>query len=102
MTGTPLRATLAAMKHLMALIFGLAVAPLTGCQNACQQLCVELEDFAIECGIAVPQSQLIQCLEDQAGANSRGNRKDCRQNNSPGDIRDEWTCEDMEIYWGDS
>ena len=99
---TALHATLAAMRHMTALGLGLGLAALTGCHNACQHLCVEMEDFAIECGIAVPNSQFIQCLEDQAGTNSRGNRKDCRQNNSPGDIREEWTCEDIEIYWGES
>ena len=53
-----------------------------------------------ETGIVIPAEDLATCIEEQAGAESRNDRKTCRSSNSKSDIRDEWTCEDMDYFFG--
>jgi hypothetical protein len=70
---------------------------LAGC-NACQALCGEMYDYALECGIDVPKEQLKECRQAQANANTpRSERAHCRDYFD--EVRAEWTCEDLAEYW---
>ena len=72
-----------------------------GCHNSCQALCVRLANVAeADCGISVPAEDLADCIERQAGSESRSDRKTCRTSNAKSEIRDEWTCEDMAYFFG--
>ncbi len=82
----------------------LAILSLLGsgaCNNSCQALCVRLAHVAeTDGGIVFPAEDLTACIEEQAGSESRDDRKTCRSSNSKSDIRDEWTCEDMDYFFG--
>jgi hypothetical protein len=72
-----------------------------GCHNSCQALCVRLANVVeTDCGITVPAEDLAECIEQQAGSESRDDRKTCRTSNAKSEIRDEWTCEDMAYFIG--
>ena len=72
-----------------------------GCHNSCQALCVRLANVVEQdCDIVIPSEDLSECIERQAGSESRDNRKTCRTSNGKSDIRDEWTCEDMAYFLG--
>jgi hypothetical protein len=69
-----------------------------GCNNACQALCGEMYDYALECGLPVTKDELKTCRQRQANANTpRSERAQCRANFD--DLRVEWTCEDLADYW---
>ena len=69
-----------------------------GCHNACQDLCKEMYDYALECDLPVTQDELKACYKEQSSPNTpRSERQLCRQNFD--NLRDEWTCEDLSAYW---
>ncbi len=87
------------MRHVLPLIvilIGSALA--SGCNNACQALCGEMYDYALECGFDVSKDELKSCRQDQANANTpRTERQLCRDHFD--DMRAEWTCDDLADYW---
>lgn len=81
-------------------LFGL-VAQLAGCQNACQELCGRMADYAAECGLPpVSDAEMDACIQRQQGsALDKGDRGVCRQFNDPSIIRSQWQCEDLSDYF---
>lgn len=83
-----------------------ALAPLllipllaSGCRNPCQQLCVEIADYAAdECGLEFPDAQLDQCIANHgSGTLEKGEAGTCRD--GLGDVADEWDCGEVEAYF---
>jgi hypothetical protein len=84
--------------------FALAVGLMgaSGCRNACQDLCVELHDYATECGLPVTDDELKSCIDQEKGKESKDDRKVCNEFGDPETLRLEWSCDDMGSYWGTS
>lgn len=77
-----------------------ALLVLSGCHNACQDICVKMKNYAeSECGLVVADDDLATCIDAQAGAASREQRAVCRDYNTQGDIADEWGCEELADYF---
>lgn len=74
-----------------------AVLANAGCHNACQRLCVRMKDYAEECGQTVSDAELTECLDARA---DEGENNVCRDFGSADILRNEWTCDDIAIYWG--
>lgn len=72
---------------------------LSGCQNSCQSLCVRMAKFADECGYNVPDEQVDACIESQKGSASSEDRSVCREFGNLATIEEEWTCDDVSIYF---
>lgn len=86
----------------MRLLLCLAVvasAALSGCRNACQEICPRMADYARDCGFEVSQEEVSACVAAQAGAASREDRAVCRDAGDRATLRAEWTCEDLSDYW---
>ncbi len=84
------------------LLLACAVAPLVvlaGCQNSCQRVCVRLADYAEECGHSVSSSELTECFQQESAATA-DERERCRDFGDAQTMRQEWTCEDIDAYWG--
>jgi hypothetical protein len=75
-----------------------AVSGMTGCNNACQQLCGTMANYAEDCELPVSESEIDTCVEQQAEAPSE-DLKTCRQTGSAEDIRNSWSCETLAEYW---
>ena len=72
---------------------------MTGCRNACQQLCGDIVDYAEECNLSVPDDAKSTCIADhKRGETTRDERGICAENRSS--LKDEWTCDDVEQYIG--
>jgi hypothetical protein len=70
----------------------------TGCHNACQALCKEMYNYALECGYDVTKEELKACYDSQSASETpRSERQLCRDYYA--DLRDEWACEDLADYW---
>ena len=80
---------------LLVLVFGL----LAGCRNACQDICVDMRTVAEECGYVVSDDDFKLCLDEQKGKEARQNLPTCRQFGDEETIREEWTCDDLALYW---
>jgi hypothetical protein len=52
------------------------------------------------CGITVPDGQLQTCLDEQRGKGSKDDRETCRQFGSMNAIEQNWTCEDLQDFFG--
>lgn len=78
------------------LLLGLAALQ-AGCRNECQELCLRLADYAVECGQSVPEAEIDACVEQEASASDK---KVCRDFGDVETIRNEWTCDDLAVYWG--
>lgn len=93
----------------------LALLTLTGCRNACQEVCVELDAIAQDqCNLEFSDEQFKTCISDN---NRRGLRKYLKEKygeEAPtvGDrlatcndvlltIEEDTTCEDIELYFTD-
>lgn len=75
-----------------------ALVLVTGCRNPCQQVCVELRDYAEECGFVVADTEFTSCLEAQKKPED-ADKEFCRDYGDSTTIREEWGCEDLADYW---
>lgn len=71
---------------------------LTACRNDCQQLCLDMADYAEECGHEFPKDQVKSCLDNNANKNLNDAAKDSCTNELPY-LREEWTCDDIGLYF---
>ncbi len=85
---------------------------LTGCRNACQQVCVEMRSYAEECGFTVEDEQFTTCIDEQKRSSIRtyleekygdeaprvSERVDVCSEALPG-LREDWGCDDVELYF---
>ncbi len=69
---------------------------LAGCQNPCQTLCVRMADYAEECGFTVTEADIDTCVEEQG---SPEDATVCREFGNAAQIREEWTCDDLGVYF---
>lgn len=81
------------MRWVLGLVVAFGVA---GCRNPCQSLCVRMMDYAEECGYSVSDADLDACVEEQSDP---ADPSVCRTFGTADQLRDEWTCEDMGVYF---
>jgi hypothetical protein len=87
------------MSGTRSLLLAAAVTVGAGCRNPCQQVCAEMADYAEECSLPVTDADLDACLDRHAEpAPEDGDT--CREFGDPDVIRAQWSCEDLERYWG--
>lgn len=74
-----------------------ATALLTGCQNECQQICLDMADYAeSDCEQTFKEGQIDTCLENYSEASD----KQLATCATYGDtISEEWTCSEIEQYF---
>ena len=98
----PTRPAVSASMAVMA-VASLAVASLTltACRNPCQQLCVEIRDYAArECGLQFSDAEFDQCIADHRGGSlEKEQRSTCRE--GLGDVAKEWDCNEVEAYFSE-
>lgn len=87
------------MRALLPFGMSVLVLGLAGCQNSCQQVCGVMAAYARDCGYQVPEAQVTACRQAQAGKDSRDDRQICRDAGDRATVRDEWSCEDLAVYW---
>lgn len=91
------------MRVVARILAPLALLPATllgaGCRNSCQDLCVEIADFAADqCGLEFPDAQLDQCIADHKSSTlEKGEAGTCRD--GVGNVADEWDCEEIQAYF---
>ena len=71
---------------------------LTGCKNACQDICLEMAVYADECGNSVTDDEVDACLESQKEI-SDATKDVCSEFGDSETIRVEWSCEELDQYW---
>ena len=93
----------------------LALMILTGCRNACQEVCVELDAIAEDrCGLEFSDEQFKSCISEHNRLGIRRYLKDKYGENAPtvGDrlaicdevlltLDEDITCQDIELYFTD-
>lgn len=91
----------------------LALLTLTGCRNACQEVCVELDTFAKDnCGLEFSDEDFSTCISDHNRRGIRRYLKDKYGENAPtvGErlqtcsdvlltLEEDTTCADIELYF---
>ena len=84
---------------LIHILFFIAINILcSGCKNACQSLCADIEDFAKDCGYDFETSDYRECISDNRWI-SFSEKKECRS--AIPKLEDEWTCDDIAVYFDD-
>jgi len=88
---------------------------LSGCRNSCQRVCIELRDYAEECGVTIPDGQFKDCISAQRRGNIRdyleaqygeedapgvNERLDVCSESLP-TLRDDWSCDDVLRYFAE-
>lgn len=71
---------------------------LAGCGDPCVALCSNMADYAEECGFTPTSSDLATCEESQADR-SADERGICRDGGTPDQVRAEWSCEELALYF---
>lgn len=74
---------------------------MAGCHNPCQSVCTRMKNYAEDCGIQVPDADLEACFERQKQID-HDDAKACRDYGDPAAIENQWSCEDLEVYWSPS
>jgi hypothetical protein len=72
-----------------------ALALLGGCSNPCQQLCLEMADYAEECGLTVSADEVKSCRDAYANADQTETAQ-CQTWNDADQVREWWSCQDVE------
>lgn len=74
----------------------LVLLVLAACNNACQQICVEMANYAEsdECGLNVTDEQVAECQKAQADL-PEGRNEQCMEVADPDYIREWWTCDEL-------
>ena len=73
----------------------LSVVYLAGCTSPCQALCEDLAAYAGECGFTVGDDEIDTCRTTWSRKETDDARQlECEEHGD--DLRDEWTCEDVE------
>jgi hypothetical protein len=70
-----------------------------GCRNACQDICLDMADYATECGFPVSDAEIDACLDEQSKVEEKEDRKACRDFNDPQALRLQWSCDELADYW---
>lgn len=73
-------------------VFWLAL--LGGCSNPCQQLCVEMANYAEDCGMTVSSEDVKNCSESFSDVEDN-QAQQCQDWNDANKVRDWWTCDDI-------
>jgi hypothetical protein len=69
-----------------------------GCKTPCQALCDDMADYFEECGNTTSDDAIDACYTDHGRDGTTEEEQDtCREFSE--NIRDEWTCEDIESYF---
>jgi hypothetical protein len=78
---------------------GLWIATLfvAGCDNSCQNLCVQIADYAETCGDPFGAAQVATCIDDYASSTS-DELATCRVYGSGDVVERQWTCDDVNLY----
>lgn len=72
---------------------------LAGCRNSCQQLCVDMADYALEsCNLQFSQGEIDSCISDHAGSEIDKDAIDACSIAAP-NLEEEWDCEDLRDYF---
>lgn len=93
----------------------LALLTLTGCRNACQEVCVELDTIAQDkCGLEFSDEQFNTCMSDHNRRGIRRYLKDKYGEGAPSvsdrlatcdevllTLEEDTTCQDVELYFTD-
>ena len=85
------------MRKLFLVAAGLVAS--IGCANPCQQVCDRMATYADECGLSVPESEVDACV-DLYKSPAKEDTELCRDFGDLDTIRRQWSCEDLEDYWG--
>ena len=69
------------------------------CRNSCQQLCLEIRDYALdECGLEFTDDEVQTCLDEQKNKYvERETHESCDVGLQT--LRDDWECEDLRDYF---
>ncbi|MDP2314587.1 MAG: hypothetical protein Q8P41_16915 [Pseudomonadota bacterium] len=69
---------------------------LAACNNPCQALCVEMAEYARECGYDATAEDVQSCNDEYAGPNlAEGDAEACIEASDPQQLREWWTCEQL-------
>ncbi|MFT5679769.1 MAG: hypothetical protein ACI8RZ_000674 [Myxococcota bacterium] len=93
----------------------LALLTLTGCRNACQEVCVELDAIAQDkCGLDFSDEQFKTCVSDNSRGSLRRYLKDKYGEEAPSvgerlttcnevllTVEEDTTCQDIELYFSE-
>lgn len=72
---------------------------LAGCNNACQQICVDVAVYAEqECGQTVPEEELAACREAYADPDD-ATLDQCAASQDADALREWWDCDDLSENW---
>ncbi len=87
------------MRNLHHILLLLLLAP--SCHNACQALCDDIYDFAVnDCGADWTRDDLKECYKAQSlGQTDSTHRSDCRD--ADASVADWWDCGDIDRYFDD-
>ena len=80
----------------MRFILGITIL-LAGCRNECQQLCLDMADYAeSDCKKPFPDNQVKACQDKYASAVEQ--TLDACETYRP-TLKEEWTCDDIKQYF---
>lgn len=80
------------------LLVPLALFGLSGCRNACQQVCAEMKRYAEsdECGMEVDDEEFEACLDAYPASSLTPELRDqCNEFSDPETLREWWSCDDL-------
>ena len=80
-------------------LIAVTLAASSGCSNPCQQVCLRMDSYAEECGLNVPESEVDSCV-DLYKSPAKEDVEFCRDYGDLDTIKRQWSCEDLEDYWG--
>ena len=72
------------------------------CQNPCAEICGRMADYAKECELPVSDAEVGACVDRMGQDLTSDDKQACRDYGDPEIIRNQWSCEDLAVYWAPS
>ena len=84
------------MKWKHTLLLCIMAFTASACNNPCQQICLDIRDFAKDCGEPFTDEDLSECIRNQ-GKKTSDEKKSCSQ--ARPELEAEWECDNLEVFF---
>lgn len=76
-----------------------ALPLMAGCKNSCQQLCVDIADYALEsCNLQFSDEEMDACIADYSRSElDRSDLQSCEE--AAPSLEEEWDCDTLKDYF---
>lgn len=84
------------MKNTLKVLIVMTFLFAQACANPCQEICVDMQSFAKDCGTPFTNEEMTECLQNQ-GKKTKEEKDYCAE--ARPQLEEKWTCDNLEVFF---